>query len=345
VVPAAEFVKAIAAELAARVSNGSGVPITTLYLGGGTPSKLGPDGVGLLLENVRRHPGLEFSPDAEVTLETNPEDVTRAAAASWLASGVNRLSLGAQSFDDRALLWMHRTHDDEAISCAMTAARDAGFDDISLDMIFALPDELDRDWRADLTQAVALEPSHLSLYGLTVEPRTPLGRWAARGEVKEAPHERYADEFLLADEVLAESGFEHYEVSNFARNGRRSAHNQSYWRRTPYLGLGPSAHSYDGSARRWNVREFDAWKTSALEGNDPVEGTEMLTQSNIDSEEVYLGLRTSDGLSMHAEDAPTVAKWADAGWARMVGNRVVLSPEGWLRLDSLAAALTAVRSR
>ena len=300
-------------------------------------------------------------------MEANPEDLNRDVATSWRAAGITRLSLGVQSFDPKVLGWMHRTHSPEAAGLAVAAARSAGIDDISVDLIFALPTELERSWSNDLERALELGPSHVSLYGLTVEPHTPLGRWTARGEVAEAPEERYAAEFLEAHEAMTGAGFEHYEVSNFGLPGRRSRHNSSYWWRVPYLGLGPSAHSFDGERRRWNEREFAAWATRVASGDDPMAGDEMLGADQRLAEEVYLGLRTIDGLEIAPSDAKAVAQWIDAGWAEPLSDRsiiplgrpfdgptpppiarrdrLVLTPEGWLRLDSLAAALSAERSR
>ena len=212
---------------------------------------------------------------------------------------------------------MHRTHDAGAAGRAMAAAREAGIDNISLDLIFAVPDHLRRDFDSDLETALSLRPDHISLYGLTVEPRTPLGRWTARGEVAAAPEDRYASEFLLAHKVLSTAGFEHYEVSNFARSGKASRHNSAYWRRAPYLGVGPSAHSFDGSVRRWNEREYAAWRAKAVAGADPLGGSEELTEENVLAEEAYLGLRTSDGIPVTAIDAGAVATWERSGWATL----------------------------
>jgi oxygen-independent coproporphyrinogen-3 oxidase len=162
--------------------------------------------------------------------------------ATWRAAGVNRLSLGGQTFDPAALAWMHRTHDGAQTVRAIETARAGGIDDLSLDLIFALPASVPRDWEADVARALALAPTHLSLYGLTVEPGTPLGRWAERGEVTEADEERYAAEFLHAHEALAAAGYEHYEVSAYARPGKRCKHNLNYWQFGDYLGIGPGAH-------------------------------------------------------------------------------------------------------
>src|SRR5205814_834371 len=157
--------------------------------------------------------------------------------------GINRVSLGAQSFDDRVLQWMHRSHDAARIAAAVRTLRDTGVDNISLDLIFALPTMLERDWARDLEQALALRPDHLSLYGLTVEERTPLARWISRGAAAPPDDDRYADEYLLAHSRLAACGYRFYEVSNAARDGRRSRHNSAYWSGRPYRGLGPAAHS------------------------------------------------------------------------------------------------------
>jgi oxygen-independent coproporphyrinogen-3 oxidase len=285
---------------------------------------------------------------AEVTIEANPEDVTAEAVSAWRRAGINRLSLGSQSFDNDVLQWMHRTHDAAGIRRAVEIARAEGITSLSLDLIFAMPRDVPRHWGADLEATLACGPDHVSLYGLTVEPHTPLGRWHARGEVAEADEERYAAEFLEAHATLAAAGFEHYEVSNFALAGRRARHNSAYWRGVPYLGLGPSAHGFDGHSRRWNTAAYAAWEAQLLEGRDPCEGQEELTAANQLAESVYLGLRTTDGLPVDAEVARYVQPWVDAGWieTRSVGEitHAVCTPDGWLRLDALAADLTAFRS-
>ena len=281
-----------------------------------------------------------MAPDAEVTIEANPDDVSVDAARAWRDAGVNRLSLGAQSFDPQALAWMHRIHTTEQIGEAMGAVRAAGIDNVSIDLIFALPSALDRDWRDDLRRVVALEPSHVSLYGLTVHERTPLARWRDRGDVAEAPDETYAEEFLLAHDVLTNAGFEHYEVSSYARAGARSRHNASYWSGVPWAGLGPAAHEFDGVRRRWNVGPYAQWAQLLRSGRDPREGEEVLSAQNRNAERVYLGLRTSSGLAASDWERSKALSWVAAGWATLEGNRLRLTPEGWLRLDALAAALT-----
>jgi len=339
-----EYIDGIAAELKTRFAGAEIEPLTTIYLGGGTPSKLGHEGVRQLLDRLRATPGISLQEGAEVTMEANPEDVTPAAAAAWVEAGINRLSMGAQSFHAVTLAWMHRTHDVDAANRAMSAARTAGINNISMDLIFALPSDLERNWDSDLSMALALHPDHISLYGLTVEPHTPLGRWTARGEVAEAPEERYAAEYLRAHKFLSTAGFEHYEVSNFAKSGKASRHNSSYWQRAPYIGVGPSAHSFDGSTRRWNEREYEPWRATIASGADPLGGSEELTVENVLAEDAYLGLRTSNGLPVTDVDTDVISAWSKSGWAVLRNDRVTLTAEGWLRLDSLAAALTTVRS-
>ena len=313
--------------------------VGTVYFGGGTPSLLDPGGIAELLAGISRE--RQVAAGAEVTLEANPDDVTPAAVAAWRAAGVNRISLGVQSFDPSVLRWMHRTHTADQVAPAVETIRAAGIEDVSLDLIFGLPASLGRDWERDLAQAFALAPEHLSLYGLTVEEHTPLGRWAERGEVTPVDEERYAEEFLAADRALALHGFEHYEVSSAARPGRRARHNSAYWRRAPFIGLGPSAHSGFGRTRRWNLRDWSAYERASAEGGSVVGGSEELAADAVELEEVYLGLRTSDGLALERLPPNVVAGWTAAGWARTTPGRIRLTAEGWLRLDALAASATA----
>jgi oxygen-independent coproporphyrinogen-3 oxidase len=344
VVPVQEYVDAVERELALRYTGNAPWQIDTLYFGGGTPSRLGGEGIAQLIDAFRRR--IDFRGDEEITVEANPEDVTAESARMWRAAGVNRLSLGSQSFDDTILAWMHRTHDAVAIGRAVDAARDAGIGNLSLDLIFALPERTRRSWENDVARALELEPTHLSLYGLTIEPHTPLGRWHARGDVVESPEERYEAEFLHAHDALTAGGLEHYEVSNFGRPGMHSRHNSSYWRGVPYAGIGPSAHEFDGAVRRWNVAPYAEWVERLAEKRDPVADQEQLTEANRAAERIYLGLRTTKGLSISEPEREHVRSWVDAGWARLHDDdQLVLTPLGWLRLDALAADLTLFRSR
>jgi oxygen-independent coproporphyrinogen III oxidase len=326
--------------------------LTTIYLGGGTPSLLPPDAIAELLTSLRDafhvtslrdDVAVTPSDDVEVTLEANPDDVTPESATIWRRAGVNRVSLGAQSFDDRVLAWMHRTHDAAAIDAAVRHLRAARIENISLDLIFALPADLGRDWARDLDRAIALQPAHLSLYGLTVEQRTPLARWISRGAASAPDDERYAEEYLLAHARLTAGGYRFYEISNAARDDRRSRHNAAYWSGAAYLGLGPAAHSFDGRARRWNTPAWEAYRRALAAGRSPVESEELLTDEQRELERLYLALRTDAGLLVAAHCRPLpplAAQWAARGWVELTGGRLRCTPEGWLRLDSLVHDLT-----
>ncbi len=344
-VPVREYVAGMAAELRARGFHASSAQreVDSLYCGGGTPSQLGGDGIRALFDTLRE----VFAPvsHAELTIEVNPEDVTVEHANAWVQAGVNRVSLGVQSFNDRVLAWMHRVHDAHTARSAVAMLRDAGIRDVSVDLIFAVPSELERDWQSDVAQALALEPTHVSLYGLTVEPGTPLGKWTQRGETAEAPETAYEAEFLHANRALTAAGFEHYEVSNYGLPGFMARHNAAYWRNVPYLGLGPSAHGFDGLQRRWNEPAYARWQASVDGGEDPMGGSEILTPENSVAEAVYLGLRTQAGLALPHGERAIVAPWQQAGWVQVSEDGVLrCTPTGWLRLDALAAALTTHRS-
>jgi oxygen-independent coproporphyrinogen-3 oxidase len=346
-VPVDEYLAALEAELSVRFPTVQG-EVDTIYLGGGTPSQLGGDGVRRALNLVRaRFPAAD---GAEITIEANPDDLSVDAARAWVNAGVTRLSLGSQSFNDLALQWMHRSHDAAAIGRAVQAARDGGLGNLSLDLIFALPAALNRDFESDVHKLLALQPDHVSLYGLTVEPGTPLGGWVARGKAVEQPEEGYEADFMLAHQLLTAAGFEHYEVSNYALPGRRARHNAAYWAAVPYVGLGPSAHGFDGEVRRWNTRTYSDWCDRATEHRDPIGGDERLTAENRIAESVYLGLRSDTGLALEPGEQAMVAPWMGAGWTTVTGDgeesgRLRCTASGWLRLDSLAASLTHHRSR
>jgi oxygen-independent coproporphyrinogen-3 oxidase len=310
--------------------------LDTVYFGGGTPSHLEPSALSSILDGFLAD--RELAPRAEVTLEANPDDVTPAAAERWRAAGFARISLGVQSFAGEVLSWMHRTHTAGQARDAVGILRAAGFADLSLDLIYGLPAELGRDWEADLEQAFALQPDHLSCYGLTVEAHTPLGHWTARGQTTAVDEGQYAQEFLRLSEALQARGWEHYEVSNAARPGHRARHNSGYWNGAPYLGLGPSAHSGTGGERRWNIREYAAWEVAIGEGRDTVTGRERLTESQRRLEALYLGLRTSTGIPAELVAAEVWERWVSAGWALTEGGQIRLTAEGWLRLDALVAA-------
>ncbi len=336
-VPSSQFAKAAVAEwrrwLGAPWWADQG-PMETIYFGGGTPSLLDPAAIGAVIQAIRQDRSIAGT--AEITLEANPEDVSPERAAAWAGHGVNRVSLGVQSFAPAVLEWMHRTHGPERPAAAITTLRRAGIANVSIDLIYAVPRALRRSWRDDLDRGLALEPSHLSLYGLTVEDRTPLGRWVARGEAVPTEEAPAADEYLEAHEALIGAGYGHYEVSNAGKPGLESRHNWAYWRRATYLGLGPSAHSAEGRRRWWNVRDWEGYRR-AVEAGGGVAGEEALDDRQVRLEGRYLGLRTTEGLSASSLPDGVADQWVSAGWAGRDGSRVVLTVEGWLRLDALVS--------
>lgn len=317
----------------------SSAEISTVYLGGGTPSRLSSGAVAAILNGIGAD--RKVSATAEITLEANPDDVTAANAAAWRAAGVNRVSLGVQSFDPAVLAWMHRVHSVQQIYQAVDLVREAGIENLSLDLIFGLPELLCRDWADDLSKAFALEPGHLSLYGLTVEGHTPLGHWTARGEVTPVDEAVYAREFLWAHRELVAHGYDHYEVSNASQPGHRSRHNSAYWQRADFIGLGPSAHSSVGAGRwrQWNLREWAAYQRVLDAGGSAVADREYLDDGAIALEQLYLGLRTREGVDAHLIPEDLVQRWEWEGWSQAGEGRVRLTAEGWLRLDALVASV------
>jgi oxygen-independent coproporphyrinogen-3 oxidase len=238
---------------------------------------------------------------------------------------------------------MHRTHTAAEALASLEVLRRCGVPSFSVDVIFGLPTSLSADVTGALERILEFEPHHLSVYGLTAEERTPLHRWIGRGKAALAPEVRYAEEFLSIHELLTAAGFEHYEVSNYARPGHRSRHNQAYWTGRDYLGLGPSAHSYVGGERHWNLAPWTAYERVVAQGLDPIEGRERLGPDERCLEALYLGLRTAEGASVAACGPLNRRVLLDAtrvGWLAEAHGRVRLTAEGWLRLDEIVAALT-----
>jgi oxygen-independent coproporphyrinogen-3 oxidase len=348
VAPVDAWLDSVAGELALRQRSAGWEPLAlkTIYVGGGTPSLLGPGAMSRLRGVLQRF-GTWDSTTAEWTAEANPESFTAELAHDWAAAGINRISLGAQTFSGAALAWMGRVHGPDGPGRAVGAARSAGIDNISVDLIFALPSRLGRDWNADLDRVLALDPSHVSLYGLTAEPATPLGRWVESGRETMADEDRYAEEYLLACDRLVAAGYVHYEVSNFARPGSESRHNQAYWRHLPYIGLGPGAHSFEPPIRSWNVRDWAEYRRRIAVEGSPEDGREELGEGDVALEHVWLGLRASDGLdeaSLTPAQRARAGEWERTGLAQRTAGVLRLTRHGWLLLDRLAVELESVRS-
>lgn len=315
-------------------------PLETLYVGGGTPSLLGSGAMGALAAVLG--PGRVRNEGIEWTAEANPESFTTELARAWRGAGANRVSLGIQSFQEGALRWMGRLHGAEGAAAAVEVAREAGFEEISVDLMFGLPDHLERSWREDLERVLYLGPTHVSLYGLTVESGTPLGRAVTEGRETVADESRYREEYLEAAERLVGGGYEHYEVSNFARPGSVSRHNMAYWDGTSYLGLGNSAHSYLHPMRRWNLRDWNAYREVASRARLPVADREILDPVAHRLERIWLALRTRHGVDVHdlpRKAAERTARWVRSGLAEGKEGWIRLTTEGWLVMDRLAVEL------
>ncbi len=341
--PVTDWVRTINRELDLVIHEqewGAPLELRTLYIGGGTPSLVGGAGMRMFVEELRKR--VQLAGDCEWTVEANPETFTDDVAIDWARSGVNRISLGAQTFDETVLRWMGRMHGANGPARAVTAARNAGITNFSIDLIFALPARFNRDWRRDLDAVLALDPAHVSLYGLTAEAGTPLGRWVAEGRESLAGEDEYAEQYLLAATMLRDAGFVHYEVSNFAKPGFESRHNQAYWNGSAYLGLGPGAHSFLPPERRWNVRDWTQYRERIDGGTLAVDGREVIEAGTAGLEDAWLGLRTRMGVAMEklsGRQAELVETWARQGWGESQGGVFRLTPEGWLLLDRLSVEM------
>lgn len=319
--------------------------VRTIYFGGGTPSMLPVENITGILERIHSH--FSVSPDAEVTLEANPEDLTREKLLQLRQIGVNRLSLGTQSFLTHELQWMNRMHTPEQAIGAIKTAQDVGFDNISIDLIFGLPGQTLTEWERNLNTAIGLNIQHISSYGLTVEQRTKLHHDIEQGRQKE-PDEDMAEQCLRMNmEMLPAHGFEHYEISNYAKEGFISRHNSAYWQGKHYLGIGPSAHSYNGVSRQWNVRSNAGYMLAIASGGSFFE-VEELTVNNRVNEHIMIGLRSKWGVQRELLAPLDASVWDRINKAvPMLGEqyfevtkeRIMLSAEGRLIADRLAAEL------
>jgi oxygen-independent coproporphyrinogen-3 oxidase len=285
------------AALEAEIAHAPGVRGTTLFFGGGTPNTYEPAVLAALVERLRARFGL--SPEAEISLEINPDLTLCAGLEIWRGAGINRLSIGVQSFVADELRVLGRRHTAADVGEVVGRARAAGFANVSIDLMFGVPGQTETSWRQSLDAALALDPQHVSTYGLTIEEGTPYARWFAREPSAFAGSDREADFYALAIATLAAAGFEHYEISNFARPGRRCRHNETYWRNGEYLGLGVGAASYRGGVRSVNTREREVYVAAALAGAPiPGEAETLEPQARL-GEAIMLALRTREGV-----DAP-----------------------------------------
>jgi oxygen-independent coproporphyrinogen III oxidase len=351
----APFVRAMQAEIESygRALSAS-EPIESIYFGGGTPSMLALEDVARLLESVLG--AFDCSAVKEVTFEANPENASRAYLEGLKAMGFTRLSLGVQSFYGEDLQFMGRAHDERQAAASVETALATGFEALSIDLIFGVPDQPEERWMANLERAVALGVPHVSTYGLTVEERTPLAKMVSLGRILPAEEETLRERYLNTIDYLSSSGYEHYEISSFSRPGGRSLHNQLYWRHGNYVGVGPSAHSLwwqsASRAARWaNVRNLRQYVALLDQKQRPIEAQDVLGMDELADEYVMLRLRLPlegldldtleqrYGVDLLSEKLDEIAALEEAGLARLRGGVLRLTPAGAVVADAVTARL------
>jgi putative oxygen-independent coproporphyrinogen III oxidase len=305
----------------------------SVFLGGGTPTTLEAADLGTLLAALRRT--FDVDADAEITIEANPDTVDTAKLSALLESGYTRLSMGAQSFDRVVLAALERLHDPDSVRRAMKAARAAGYANVNLDLIYGANGETLESWERTVCEAIDLQPEHVSAYALTTEPSTPLGRKVQRGAVPAPNADLQADMFELACGMLREAGYEHYEVSNWAKPGFECRHNLGYWQRRPYLGLGAGAHSYGEDRRWWNVRPPEDYLSLVESGRLPVGGEERLEPSDAYLEEIFLRLRILEGVPSSWVETERSAPFVESGLLLENDGSLVPTERGMFLLNEL----------
>lgn len=341
------MVETIAGEIIQRKNYLPKNQLDTIYFGGGTPSLLDRDELDLLLNTIHKH--FTVNPKAEITLEANPDDLTPTKLKELAVAGINRLSIGIQSFDSSHLTYLHRVHTaGEAENC-VKAAQDVGIEAISIDLIYAIPSENHVLLERDLQKVASLNVPHVSAYCLTIEPQTVFGKWLKNKKIQPVEDEFAAQQFEIVVQQLAQYSYEQYEISNFARNGRYSQHNTAYWQRKPYLGVGPSAHSYNGISRQYAVSNNASYLSSAQKG--AIDFTfEDLSASDQVNEYLLTGLRTKWGcqlsilkdlsanqfLSIHQK---TVEKLMQKEWVVILNDTLLLTEKGKLFADHITSEL------
>lgn len=327
-----QYVEALLAEWQDRQHELS-EPIHTLYIGGGTPSTLDSAALDRILQTILGNTTSDHRPQ-EITMEANPGDITLEKAQAWRAMGINRLSIGIQSFDDQLLTLIGRRHTAEQARQAVAYAQAAGFDNISIDLMYALPNQTMQQWQNDVAQALQLGVQHISTYGLIYEEGTVLTTLLEHGVIEDVDEDLEMQMYDYLVEQLTANGFLHYEVSNFALKNRHSRHNSSYWNDTPYMGLGAGAHSYNGQQRQWNIADLDAYIEQAL-AHDLQPEIETLTPEQHHTEQVMLGLRTSQGVAKDHINISKALPYLQQGLLVENGNRIVATTQGYHILNRI----------
>ncbi|MFN0031411.1 MAG: radical SAM family heme chaperone HemW [Flavobacteriales bacterium] len=343
----AELLQAMLREMELRKDYLQQQPINTLYFGGGTPSLVPISDIQYLIDKA--HQLGVVNADAELTLEANPDDLTHKKLQELRKAGINRLSIGVQSFDDSVLQWMNRSHKSSQSEYAVKASQDAGFENITIDLIYAVPVQSDEVWKENLRRAFELNVPHISAYNLTIENKTYLGHLHKKGKLQEVDQEEAATQFLMMLEMMMANGFEQYEVSNFCKEKKYSRHNTAYWQGTHYLGIGPSAHSYNTETRQWNVANNAQYTRSILKNEVPAE-IEVLTREMKINEALMTGLRTMWGVDVQhlkqlhqfdvmLENKEQIEMLIEQADMKLENGNLVLTTSGLLKADAIAASM------
>lgn len=339
------YVEAVLREMRLR-SEIEKTDIQTIYIGGGTPSQLTLDQLGELLKEARNV--FDVDTNAEVTIEVNPDDVTNVLATGLIAMGVNRVSMGAQTFDASRLRFLNRRHTASQVKEAVGTLRRSGFDNISIDMMYGFPDETLESWQQDIDTALDLEVEHLSAYSLMYEEGTLLYRLLNEGQIQPCDEELERNMYYTLVDRLSASGYEHYELSNFAKPGRRSRHNSSYWKDVPYIGLGAAAHSYNGQCRQWNISDLHHYIKGIENGQPLTEHDELDTDTRY-NDRIAVALRTCEGmglseLSNNQQDylLRSAQRYLNDGLLELKNGSIKLTRKGLFVCDMIMADLMMV---
>ena len=339
------MIDSIVREIESRKGYLENQKVRTIYFGGGTPSILKEDEIQAILSKVYKV--FDVVQVAEITLEANPDDINSENLKVWKKAGVNRLSIGLQSFKKSDLEWMNRAHTVQDSFQCVKLAKQHGFEDITVDLMYGLPDLTMKEWENHIQEVLDLNVPHVSAYCLTVEKKTVLSNLVGKGKIVPASEDQQSDQFLKLLKKLEAKGFEQYEISNFSKPGHESKHNSNYWKGEWYLGVGPSAHSFNGTSRSWNIRNPARYIPEVKENGDYNE-SETLSKVNQFNERILIGLRTKYGVNMKelARLSPISVRFLEVmndfmekGWAFQENESLVLTKEGKLRADYIASEL------
>ncbi len=341
-----ELLQALIREIHLQKNYPGGEQVDTIYFGGGTPSLLTGDEINLLTDTIA---GLHaVSANAEITIEANPDDLSKAKLQSYLQTGINRFSIGIQSFFDEDLQWMNRVHRAEEAEASVKRTQDTGLENLTVDLIYGYPLLSNDKWKYNLDKVFELGVPHVSSYSMTVEPKTALASFIHKKKEPAMDDQQSAAQFILLMDAMQAQGFEHYEISNFCKPGHYSRHNSNYWKGVKYLGIGPSAHSYNGETRQWNIANNAKYMQDISTGQIPAE-TELLTETNQLNEYIMTSLRTIWGLSMDklnliasgssVQLLKSAGQFFNNGWITQDNGIIYLTQTGKLYADNIASGL------